>query len=214
MTEIIDIHVDVTSAVAFFNDLQQRQLPFALSLALNRTAEDGQAAVRRHLTEAFTLRRKAFIERTIKIETRDRASKTKLFVDVGVDPTRDFLAKFELGGLKTPRSGKSLAVPIDVKRNKADVVAKPYRLKALGLHKVTTHKGKVRIIGEQRTFIAGGAVLQRVGRKGQVRVLYALKPSVPIKPTLQFVDTMTRTVTQRWQPNFEGSFAFAVKTAR
>lgn len=218
---MIDIQVDDRTARAFLSDLEQRQIPFARALALNRTGDDGQAAVRKHLGQVFTLRRRDFIERTIKIENRDRATKTSPFVIVGIDPTRDVLAKFEIGGQKTPISGKALAVPINARRNKSDIVAKPNRIKGLNLRRVGNQ-----IIGDKGTFIAGGAILQRVGKRSRtvgpvqwgqdpnVKVLYAFEDSVPIQPALHFVDIMTHTVEQRWVPNFEGAFALAVRTAR
>ncbi len=210
---MINVQVDTRGADAFFAAFKG-QLAFATSVALNRTAEDGQAAVRARLGGEFTLRRKTFIERTIKIENRDRATKTKPFVIVGVDAARNVLAKFELGGQKKPLAGKALAVPIDVKRNKSDIVTKSQRIKSLNLRKVQGKTGGVRIQGDKRTFVAGGAVLQRMGRRGKVRVLYAFKASVPIQPDLRFEETVVRTVSARWRPNFEGAFAFAIRTAR
>ena len=217
---MINLSVDASGARAFFAELRG-QLPFATATALNRTAEDGQAAVRKHLSEPFILRRREFIERTVKIETRDRASKTKPFVDVGIDPTRNFLAKFELGGEKRPIEGRALAVPIDVKTNKRDIVPKSLRLRNLNLHRVGN-----RIVGDKGTFIAGGAVLQRVGKRSRtfgptqfgrdpnIKVLYAFEDSVPIKPVLHFEQIMEKTVEQRWAPNFDGAIAFALRTAR
>lgn len=208
------IEIQVDQAIAALDELGKRQIPFAISMALNRTAEDGQAAVRERLGGEFTLRRKDYIDRTIKIENRDRATKTKPFVIVGVDPTRNVLAKFELGGAKTPVSGRALAVPIDARRNKSDIVTKSQRIRSLNLRKVGSKAGGIRIQGDKGTFVAGGAVLQRVGSRGKIRVLYAFKDSVPLRPVLRFEDTVTRTVEKRWAPNFEGSFAFAMRTSR
>lgn len=217
---MIDIQVDTRSALASLGDVQRKQIPFATAVALNRTADDSQAAIRQHIGRTFTLRRKDFIERTIKIENRDRASKTRPFVILGIDPTRNVLAKFELGGPKKPISGKALAVPVNVKRNKRDIITKGNRIRGLNLRRT----GDGRISGDKRTFIAGGVVLQRARRgkgtlsaqitRGVVRVLYSFKSSVPLDPDLHFHDHVVKTVARRWQPNFDGALAFALRSAR
>lgn len=87
------------------------QLPYAMSLALNRVAVDGQKAEQGRLKAAFHLRRETFVIRGIKIEKADRASKTSWRVVISIPVAQDFLSKFEEGDPKVPRQGKWLWIP-------------------------------------------------------------------------------------------------------
>ena len=84
--------------------------------ALNATILDGQKSARSNIAERFTLRRSAFILNTVKIERGNFATKENLRAGVGIDRTRDILAKFEDGGTKTPREGSSIAIPVGARR--------------------------------------------------------------------------------------------------
>jgi hypothetical protein len=222
------IQVDAREVLSFFETLS-RQTPFAVSKAINALMVHGQGIVQAQLSTEFTLRRKTFIERTVKV--RQWANKRALIAEIGIDPTRDFLAKFEEGGRKRPIDGTALAVPIAVRRNKpTGLVIKNMALRSLQLRKHRTSGGMVQLKGLQRTFAVkgptGGAVLQRVGRKGKgtatlaeeiargsVRVVYAFKRSVPIPANLHFIETFQRDA-NAWPQFMEAAWAEAQATAR
>lgn len=163
-----------------------RQVPFAMSVGLNRTADEIQVAIRQGLRQHFTLRRPAFIEQTIyRKPGEDFAKKDSLQAGVRINPERDFLAKFEEGGRKTPQPGrKTLAIPVGVKRNKFDVVTAANSIKAL--------------LSTKKAFIDKGNVFQRIGRgvHAYLRLAYVLRPSVKIPDSLHFIDT-ARTISER-----------------
>lgn len=208
----LSIKVDSKAVLGFFDSLS-KQAPYAISLGINNVMKLGQRREQEHLGQAFTLRRQQFIERTVKILAF--ANKRTLTGVVGIDPTRDLLAKFEEGGRKTPRQGTALAVPVEVKRNKSDIVTKNMRIRALELRPVRSKAGKVQLKGKYGTFTiktpTGGAILQRT--RGQVKVLYAFKRSVPIPKNLEFTQHILSAVDE-WPRLMGEAWDQAVRTAK
>lgn len=192
------ISVDVqTQGVVDFLDQFSKQGKLAIVVALNRTADDVQKAVQDSLQDHFTLRRADFIKRTIyRKPGEDFATADHFAARVQVNPDRDVLAKFELGGDKVGATGGRVAVPIDIRRNKSDIIPRLLRPRAL------LASGKA-FINKQ------GAILERVGRgngNSQYLLAYVLKPSVRITPSLGFEATALKTIDERFPINLEGAF--------
>lgn len=199
----IDIRVDATHVINNLAGLGG-QMRFAMSKALNDTANDAQRAIQDSLSQRFTLRRPDFIRRTIKRERpNDFATKDKLEAVVRIDPTRDVLAKFEDGGTKTPTQGKAIALPTEaVRRTKAQIIQKSQRPRAL--------------VAAGRAFSKGGQLIlkARRGVGAALRVAYIFKASVRIPKRLAFVDTATRTVDRQWQQRAMDAVSRAIATMR
>lgn len=162
---MIQIQVN-SSGVLMMLAQAEGQLEYAMSLALNRVANDGQRAEQQHLKRAFTLRRETFVMRGIKIEKTDRATKSSWRVVITVPVAQDFLTKFEKGDPKVPRMGKWLWIPNpSVFKNKIISRGNPLHPKAL---QFTRSKGG-QLQGKERTYMLktkGGTplVLQRQDR--------------------------------------------------
>ena len=189
------IGLNVNGEAALRKALQDigRQAPYALSLALNDTANDAQTSVRDGLSNAFTLRRAEFVKRTIyRNRATDFARKDRLQAIVRVNPERDFLAQHEEGGRKVPMSGSNVAVPLPaVQPNATAVVPRSLRPAALRrnaqVRKITTKNG---------TFLVRNRPGTGKGRLvgWRTEFLYELKRSVPIRPRLKMLDTASRSV--------------------
>src|SRR5690606_21849287 len=111
---------DLTRGLSY---LERQQIPFATSLALNETAKRAQGEQRKGMARHFTLRRKQWADRSVKIQPF--SNKRTLAVTLKIDPPggkADIFSKFEDGGTKTPKDGKRLAVPDEVRRSKVGVV--------------------------------------------------------------------------------------------
>jgi hypothetical protein len=204
---MIQITVDPSEALTYMQRLSQ-QAPFAVSLALNKVANHAQAAVRDGIKRTYTLRREQFVLNTVKINREDRATKTKLDATVRIDPERNILAKFEEGGTKTARSGGSVAIPTtNVRRNKADILQKSQRPRAL-LDSKAAGRGKV--------FKTEKGIFQRVGARGAstVRALFLLRSVVRVRPTLNFKRNATDAVQRTWKDEMTAAFTKAEQTAR
>lgn len=215
----VTITVDAAGVLSGLDRLSA-QVPYALAQGINNTLKGAQADIRATLPGHFTLRHRPFIERTIKIV--QFAKKGNQVGILAVDPTRDFLAKFEEDTTKTSLTGKSLAVPLigGARPQPTSVIPTRFQIKNLKLRAVRTASGKVMLKGELGTFVLKGAtntlILQRLGsgKNSRVKVLYVFKRSVPITPDLGFIATATKGIDARWPFEMAAAFDAAVATAR
>lgn len=194
---------------------QIKQTKYALSLAINNTLNDAQTEVRRTLRAHFTLRRPTFIDRLIKRERTDFAKRDNLVGRLRVTGTGaggravgDLLSKFEEGGTKEVR-GIHVALPVEAKRNKYDIITAANRPRQL------IDKGKAFILPQKSG--RGEVVLKRAGRGKNKRnvVLFALEAIRPkIPATLGFFKTTGGTVVQRFTAQLTKAIAKARSTAR
>ena len=220
---LVTITTNVPEINALLGRLFRDQIPFATSRAINDVAKLAQEKQRKHQRKIFTVRRPQFVDKAVKI--KPFASKRSLSAIIQIAPpggakTRDILTKFETDRTKRPRDGRSIAVPVNVKRTAAGVVRKNLRPRALNLRK---HGGAGRVLrGDRRTFLirnaagGGGGIFQRFGGKGstEVRLLFALVPRVSITPDLEFLDNVTQIVNTRFADRFSLRFDEAIRSAR
>lgn len=148
---MITVDIDIKSLTRGLTDLQQKQIPFAASKALNALGLDVQVKERLRLREVFTLRREAWADRSIKMT--HFAKKTELWATVAISPPggasrSDIFGKFETDTEKRPFSGSHIAIPIGAKRTKGDIVRANQRPKNMHLH---SEGG--RIVGDNGTYI-------------------------------------------------------------
>lgn len=228
----LTVSVDDQMGVAGYLSGLRGQIPFITALSINDTTNQAQSAVQKTLPEEFTLRRESFIKESIYIGPNDRATKDRLSGTVRVNPARNFVAKFEDGGQKTPIGGKALAVPVLRATNKSLIIRQsdPLSLARLMdsiqnrrgriLHP-TTRKGVLRVHEDaNKIFLVKSAkgtfIIQRIGNVSDgihsTRVLYAFERSVPIKPVLHFEEVAMATAVERWSPNFNRALDYAVAT--
>jgi len=164
-----DLQISVNTSGAMMMLAQvQGQLPYAISLGLNRLANVGQKAEQGQMQHAFHLRREQFVLRGVKINKTDRATKTSWRVTITLEypDGRPFMDQHEEGGDRTRHGGRFLWQPNqDVFKSK--VISANNPLAPKNLHMARTAAGQVK--GEQETFMVRTAagqrlVLQRVAR--------------------------------------------------
>jgi hypothetical protein len=214
------VRTNLQDVVRDLNGVAKKQAPFAISKALNKTARDFQKEEKEQLTGSFSLRRRTWAQRHVKIGQGDNATKRNLeakvrFVAPG-DPARtDVLAKFEEGGVKRPVSGSRIAVP----REKARI--KGLQQERLKVFDFQPHGASGRVLkGLHRTLMikepgGRGVILQRHGRgRGTLRILFSFHSSVKIEPKLKFRETAERIGKKQVVKNFEEALEHAIRTAR
>lgn len=222
---MIVVALDPSDLVAELDDFGKRQLPYATALALNSVGYAFQSEEQEHqLPRRFTLRRERFIKQGIYFPREQRADYRRggeLAAMVSLEPRRDFLAKYEQGGWKAPRSAHRLAIPIDARTTKAGVVSAGDRIGALGfrLH----GRGPKGTVGRglKRTFSirlpdGRGYIFRRVGRgrRSQLRLLYLFRPRVAIPASFGFYSTAETIARARFVQSFTEGFERAMRTAR
>lgn len=194
---ILSITVDAKAVIAAVKGVRDDQIPFATALALTRTAQDVQSEIRRQLPQRFVIRNN-WVAKGIVIS---KATKRQLYAIVR--SRDDFMVRQETGGTKT--GSGSIAVPQAVRRNKRDIVTPGNRPAAL--------KGKKRVF--KATIRGTYGLWERKGKKRTpIKLLYSLRPSVPIKPRFGFADTAEKTAQARFERHFALAFEQAVRTAR
>lgn len=236
MSDLVSIRLDTKPIEAALGTQMETQIPFAVSLWINRLANAAQAAVRTRMKGQFRLKREDFNLKAIYISKVDRATKSSWRVVIQVLDRAGYLDKFEQGGDKVALGGrKYLAIPNDKVFSDGIVdQGNPLRIKNLHLHKDEFG----RLLGDQRTFLAplrGGqgsaGIFQRMGenpKKGRgkaqggrgsgpdpgIRLLYKLISKAKIPAKLEFVQTIQTAVDEQSSTILNDAFAEAMRTAR
>ena len=200
----INITVDSADVRRQLGELA-KQGPFAAANALNRVTNDAQDAILKGYAERFTLRRPDFFRREGAKRTH-RATKTEQYTILEVTPKAGFLGKFEDGGDKRPIEGKAIAVPLAVRRNKADIIPLSQRPPALYASKGAA-KGRIFSMQGKLWQVVG------VGKRAVIRSLYAWRSVVRVKPLLRFVRTANEAVDAKWVQRATEAVADAIRTA-
>lgn len=208
----VSSNIDIVAATL---DGTGRQLPFAMKNAINDTAKDVKKAQTARIQHVFTVRRRTFAIRAVKINPFARKDRLEAKLQIeppGGEARADIFAKFEKGGTKRPR-GQHLAIPQGARRGKSGIVTRSNRPKAFGLKR----QGRT-VRGRKRTFVIPNVgIFQRVGRgrgRSTVRPLYSFHRQAPIDRRLRFVATAKKIVPRVFPGHFKTEFARALRTAR
>lgn len=222
--------VDFAPLTQRLSTLQERQLPYATSRALNETAKQVQLGVRTGMQQRFHIRR-PWVLQQIKIEKEAFSTKKNLkSVVIGTSPEGKFLDKFEQGGVKKPYQGGHLAVPVDVPRTATGAVPQKYWYAGSGAKDAfTTIGGATR--GPNGVFIITNERGQRLafkrkrrgkgqqgpsqhGRDPNLTLWYVIEQAVPVPAILEFVKTGEAITAKVFAYNFRYWMAEAIRTAR
>jgi hypothetical protein len=176
----VSISLDISKAVAWLKDKEQRQIPFALARATNMTAKDFQDAMRVGISRRFFLRKPGFILDSVKIQRGNFATskgwktgggKFTATVSMGGEGSKHarsgILVKFEEGGEKTSTDRyMPLIVPTSALRGSPaelpPLAMYPKNLRLVerrGVDKVlparihVTKRGVEQLKGKRRTFV-------------------------------------------------------------
>lgn len=202
----------------FLRMVAKDQLPFATSLAINRTAEEVVAAGKGDLRNRFTIRR-PWVEKGFRIK---RSTKRDPVAEITHKDS--FMALQEHGGEKRPKAGRKVAVPEGarptpqaittpanwpgalIRKGKAFPVTKGDTTYVLARAK-KTKSGKLR----KNKRLDAAPVF---GRDPALRLMYILKPRVRIPARWGFTALARRVVAQRWPANLRGMLEYALRTAK
>lgn len=216
----------VTSALPLRGALQnfaEKQMPFAVSLALTKTSMGCRAVLQKRVGSIFAARATAFragAKGAGAVIANVRAEKTDWphpFAVIGVRKKSGFLVLHETGGVKRPQKGaRRLAIPIldNIKRTVSGRIPKTKKPRA--------------ILGKPRGYEAGGVILERKGRRRKktatkrrrkrkptsATALYILRKRARITPTLRMERTCTAVARATYGKNFKLALLKAFATAR
>lgn len=205
----LHIDLDLSPTLNRLDELRRNQIPFAMAVALTKTAQHAQAVVRASLPQRFEIRN-AFVERGVKVQTASKASQeAAVYWQAPVQSRRVFarsLARQETGGTKDPAK-KYLAIPQKgVKRTAGGMI--PKRMKPGA------------VLAQKRTFLnrnqSGGLTIYRRTSKSRYPIvaLYTLTERVNVKGAFEFVPTARAAAQAVFKREFGRAFAKAIATRR
>jgi hypothetical protein len=185
----------------WFDDLAEKQVPFATSVALNNTAFDARKALIAQFPRIFTVRSK-WINKGLRVE---KSHKTNLEAAIG--HLDEYMARQAKGGTKT--ATKSF-------------VGVPVRARKTPKHKTTRAKWPGRLLRKKKHFIkplsAGGALglFKIVGGKKNPRLelWYVLAERVKVPKRWPLQKTVEQVVREKFAANAAEAMRRALKTAK
>lgn len=219
---LVRIDFDYHKEIKKFEGLEREQFPFAVALALTRTAIQAQKVVQKETQEKFNLHT-MFIPRNIRVTPAKKKDIVKFGLAeafVGTTKVISFMTLQETGGTKKPK-GRALSLPSEGlgagAKTATGAIKKAMKPKAL-LSKFDTGKKKKKSKGAQSkpmAFVAKGMILIRVGPgRYPLKVLYKFESKAKIKPRWEF-ERSVRTVAENYfGHNLKESMRFAVATAK
>lgn len=194
------VETNIGQLLAFLEDVREDQLPFALSLALNRTATLARDEVRAQLPRRFTIR-KAGVVRGFRVKPSAKRQWPRLEAQVGTVDA--FWTLQETGGTKRAQGGGNLAIPTGlVRRTKRGLISKAQRPRAL------IAAGRAR--KAEDTIRA----TPKRGPVGPASILYLLRRSAQIDPALGLRETVAEVVERELGPEFRRAMGEAIASAR
>jgi hypothetical protein len=187
-----------------------KQAAYGLAQGLNKTMIDVQKANRDALPTQFTVRRKDWLAKSFKISKFAKKNDHLVRMEIsppGAPQKADILSKFQEGGVKEP-TGKTIAVPVDVRRGGTGVISPGNRPRAL------INAGKAFVVRSRTT--GKGVIKQRVGKGKRARVIvdYGLTLKAKIPKRLEFFETFRSVVKSTLRRNIENEIQNALRTAR
>jgi len=218
----IDLDSNLDDIIGLLNDIEVKHIPYALSFALNQTAEIARKEVIRQMPDRFLLRN----GRTVLGIRRMPATKNRLVAHVG---SKDwFLRDQETGGIRRPGKLPAIFVPTNAVRRGGTLAgmragAKPAtimrqieRAKLKTPRRKKRGKGKLKSIKPFLVTMKNGkqAIFRRrfQAKRLPIVMLYRLEKSIRIDPRWKFEETAVRISDKHLRKNFVDAMIDALKT--
>jgi len=225
----LQVEVDNSYALSLLTELgKEEQLPFAMSLAINKTMTIIRDAFRDDMQAKLNLRRIAFNLNAVRVKPGDFASKKQLYSILSIDATlAPHLARLVTGKDHVAINGKKyLPMPnFKIFGNNIITDRNPLAIKNLHLHQ--TPRG---LQGDNRTFLVqkqgkAPVILQRTAKAGKGRkkgtdkdtgnrVLYVLIQKSRTPKKIDLLPIAKRVVGEVFNEQIRQAVERAVKTSR
>lgn len=182
-----------------------KQVPFAASLAMNKTAESIQSVEKRKIQSDLDRPTPAVVK-SIRVQ---RSSKRYLNAAVFVLPAISNFLHYQVeGGTRAPR-GRTEAVPVKIRLNKyGNIPARRQNKIAKLLARPDTFSGTVR--GVPGIYQRGRGRM----RNKKVKLLLAYENRISYRPRFPFYRYAQTTLNRVWRRQFNNAIARALRSAR
>lgn len=204
---MLDVTADFRALERALADVPQKQLPFAMMLALNDTAKDVKFAEERQIDRTFD-RPTPFTKRGVYVQ---RANKSGLTAVIGMKRVQaGYLGLQAAGGVRRPKR-KALVIGAGLRRNKYGNLPKSAVSRAESKGNTFVAKGR-----GGGSHLAPGLYQRMNGRGGDggVKMLVAFKPRAQYKKRFPFQATAMRTAQAVIEDHLAKRIKEAMKTVR
>lgn len=205
---------DLPKLLSKLKDFRNDQVPFALSMAMNRAAKDAVTRMRRELDQVFELRRGSLRQTfgpsgRMGDTSRGWSSKSQWpRMSVDLHSLAPSMSLQEAGGTK-PFAARNVWIPTRHVPRLA-TGGKPKRFQPASIKRRLKNKQR----GPTRVFERGGVVYQRTRATGATVPLYLVRRTARIDPALGFEGVVRDTFNAKLYPRFAQAMAKAMRTAR
>jgi hypothetical protein len=194
----IRVDLDLGPWRAWTDALVSREIPFAVAVALTRTARDARQTLVAELPQHFQIRT-PYTEKRLRFKA---ASKRSWIAEVG--HLGDYMRLQAEGGRKVPRK-TAVGVPTKKLRQQSPSGTTtrnlwPSRLTRQGAFQLPTRSGSM-------------ALYRRLS-DGSLERLYVLSSTVDVQARWPFTQTVERVARERWPVNFQEAMTAGVARAR
>lgn len=198
----LSVSVDFRSAVASLDNIQRKQVPFAIANTLNDVA----FMARHHVVNVtgprdFQIRNKRFLGVAMQVE---KAKKSNLVAVIYDKLGRSFLKVQAEGGTKRPDKPGRFAIPLGKMADKRKSRGIPKNMRPLTLPRAF----------KLRTRGGGEVIARRIGRAKKLEVLYALKPSAELPQRFDAYEDIEQVVGANISRVFAQQMVRALASAR
>lgn len=198
---VVRIEFDMSDCLRISDMLgaSEDQLPYAMALALNRSADNTRKLLIQSTWPTHVQQRNSsFI--AASLTTREaRASKTSLAVEIYDRLGRGHLQEQAKGGQRTPRGGSMLAVPVQTLAAQRGSMGVPKRLKP-------------RNLGPKGIRIKDALYVRDT--KKRLRLLYVLRAMTRIPKRVPFYEDFANSMLNEMRTNLPYAIATAMATRR
>lgn len=219
----VDITSDIDEAMKDVAKFFNRQIPYATMLSINATARDVQAKLRGDtIPNAWTVRNKALTNAMTTFIPDEKSGQGGLFKTNNFLKGKDSIVIGPARGQNGHLAGEGFAerqVTGATKTPKNQHIAVPQigpGLKRLAGGSIPDAKKPKNILDNERFFIKGSAIYERMGRDGnRLRYRYALPTQAKGTTNLSgFFPAAFATVTAVFPGHFETAMNRAISTSR
>ena len=211
----IDVTADVARLRATLDDLGRRQLPFAASLALSRTARRAQQDLTRALPTIFAAKGYEPTPFTRRAIGMSPARKSNLVAEVFVKRQQArYLAIEETGGVRVRAPGAPVLTPVDIARNAYGNIPRGL-LRKLASDPESYFLGTVHgVYGLWERVSAPGSGGRHILRTARgLRLLVAFRQQATYRPRFGFYERVAASVEANFLPALSAGMQRAIATA-
>ena len=215
---MFSVGVDTRAVTKLLSNLQAKQLPFAISTALNDVAFTTQAAERAALPSVFHNPR-PFTRKSVMV---GEATKAKLEASVFIRPdVAAYLAPYEFGGVHVV-PGAAQLVPVHIRLDQYGQITQTTlkRLNALaadpgsGVFFGEVHGVRGYWLRPKVRFDAKRAAKGQKQPRARLTLIAKVEQPVTVHEHLDFVANATHQAVAAWPGAFQRAMAKAIATAR